>query len=331
VEIKVRNVNHALSEALWKLKACGVESDSRNGPVIAFPEPVMTTYLRPKERVLFWGERDANPIFHLMESIWMMAGRRDVAFPQMFNSRIGQYSDNGEVFNAAYGHRWRRHFGRDQLLDVIYILSKDPTTRQAVMQMWDPIDLLLQTKDKACNMSVVFDCVGGSLNMTIMNRSNDIWFGAYGANAVHFSILQEFVAKAIGLPVGVYRQFSNNLHLYTELYDAKKHLTLPPDPGDYDAYLTGIEPMPIMGKCDGDYLSWLKDAERFCDNPFADPDIIPYTHLFFREVAYPMAMVSKVRKTKTGDGLYWAARIMADDWRLAVYDWIERREGRKDK
>jgi len=107
-----------------------------------FPEPVTTTYLRPTERVLFHAGRDANPIFHLMEAIWMLAGRNDVAFLEQFNRTIGQYSDNGEVFNAAYGHRWRKHFGHDQLIEVINLLRKDPKSRQAVIQMWDDKDLL---------------------------------------------------------------------------------------------------------------------------------------------------------------------------------------------
>ena len=130
IEIRARNVNVAVSEALWKLKVVGVQEDTRNGPVIAFPEPVVTTYERPQERVLFWGERDANPIFHLMESIWMLAGRRDVAFLEQFNSKIGQYSDDGKVFNAAYGYRWRDHFGYDQLTEIIKLLKEEPHTRQ---------------------------------------------------------------------------------------------------------------------------------------------------------------------------------------------------------
>lgn len=325
MEITVRNVNEALPEALWKLKVMGVEEPSRNGPVLVFPEPVTTIYKKPQERVLFWGERDANPIFHCLESIWMLAGRRDVAFPQMFNSRIDQYSDDGKNFNAAYGYRWRHHFGFDQLKRVIEVLQHDRTTRQAVVQMWETSDLGKITKDKACNMQVIFEIRAGVLNMTVINRSNDIWYGAYGANAVHFSMLQEFVACAVGVPIGVYRQFSNNLHLYVDLYDAKKYIDCPPDPSDYDMYGKGVVPLPIM-EPKSDWETWLKDAEQFCDDPFTQRY---YNHDFFADVAYPMAMVSKVRKSKSGDGMDWALRIEANDWQLATMDWIGRRESAK--
>ena len=325
MEIRARNVNAAISEALWKLKVYGVTEQTRNGPVIAFPEPVMTTYERPQERVLFWGERDANPIFHVMESIWMLAGRRDVAFLEQFNSKIGQYSDDGEVFNAPYGYRWRDHFGYDQLPDIIRLLKKDHTTRQAVLQIWEPDDLFKTTKDKACNTQAFFEIRQGVLNMTVLNRSNDLWYGCYGANVVHFSFLMEFIASAVGVPMGVYRQFSHNLHLYTSLYDAAKYLEYPPDSFNFDAYSHGITPYPIMNHPDPE--TFLRDCEYFCKNPFEGGRF--YYNSFFHDVAHPMAMVSKVRKDKTGDGMYWADRIHAQDWRIAVTDWIERRESAK--
>lgn len=324
MEFTVRNVNEALSEALWKLKVMGVESPSRNGPVLAFPEPVTTVYNRPKERVLFWEARDANPIFHLMESIWMLSGRNDIAFPAMFNLRIGQYSDDGQVFNAAYGYRWRRHFGIDQVTQVIELLRRDPDTRQAVIQMWDPADLTKVTKDKACNTQIFFDIRMGQLNMTVLCRSNDIWYGAYGANAVHFSFLMELVAGALGVPVGLYRQYSHNLHLYTELYDAKKYLESPPNCLDYDGYWNGVTSRDIMDN--GNYSRFLSDCEQFCEDPFR---YRRYYHRFFEEVAYPMAMVSKSRKDKLSTGQYWAERIEAEDWKLATLQWIARREKAK--
>ena len=325
MEFSARNVNDAISEAFWKLKVVGVEEQTRNGPVLAFPEPVMTIYKKPDERVLFWGERDANPIFHLLEAVWMLSGSQDVMFPSLFNSRISQYSDDGVIFNAAYGYRWRRHFGFDQLLAVINLLKEDPQSRQAVIQIWDTSDLVKTTKDKACNTQVYFEIRQNRLNMTVVNRSNDIWYGCYGANAVHFSVLQEFVARAVGVPLGEYRQFSNNLHLYTELYDAKQHVLFPPDPENYNLYATqGIKPYPLFEH--SQYREWLYDAENFVKDPFKYPKD---AYAFFREVAYPMAMISHDRKNKIGDGLRWVNNIQADDWLIACLDWIERRESAK--
>lgn len=324
MELVVRNVNQAFSEIFWKLKVLNLQPEqTRNGPAIVYPEMVTTVYKCPSERVLFHKGRDANPIFHLMESIWMLAGRNDVAFLQQFNKRMVEFSDDGKTFNAAYGHRWRKHFGHDQLDEVIKMLRRDPNSRQAVIQMWDDADLSKKTKDKACNMQVIFDTRGGRLNMTVINRSNDIWWGAYGANAVHFSFLQEFIAAAIAHRIGVYRQVSNNFHLYTELYNAKPYLEMPPDSSHYDHYSNGtVRPLPIM--LNGEYKLFLTECEMFCHDPYNER--IHYANPFFEHIARPMAMISRVRKIHAGDGRSYAAKIRAEDWRRAAFDWIDRRD-----
>lgn len=325
MEITVRNVNQAFSEVFWRLKTLNLQAEpTRNGPALVFPDLVVTTYQCPTERVLFHAGRDANPIFHVMESIWMLAGRKDVKFLEQFNSRIGQYSDDGKAYNAAYGYRWRRHFGgQDQLEEVIKLLRREPTTRQAVLQIWDSADLTKKTKDKACNTQVVFDVRQDRLNMTVFNRSNDIWWGAYGANAVHFSYLQELVAAATGHRVGVYRQVSNNFHLYTELYDAARYVTLPPQADHYDYYSRGlVRPAPLM--VNAEYRLFLAECEMFCEDPYNER--LHYASPFLERVARPMATVSRERRTRSSDGRYFALQIRADDWRQAVMEWIDRRE-----
>jgi hypothetical protein len=47
--------------------------------VLVSQTPVVTCYSAPTQRVLFSPMRDANPFFHLMEALWMLAGRDDVA------------------------------------------------------------------------------------------------------------------------------------------------------------------------------------------------------------------------------------------------------------
>lgn len=324
MEIITRNANTMFSDMLWRFKTSGVKSDSRNGSVIMIDEPVLTQVQRPTERVLFFSARDANPIFHILEAVWILAGRNDVQFVKTFNSRIGAYSDDGEYFNAAYGHRSRVHFGIDQISEIIKLLRRDPNTRRAVVQLWNAADLVNQdSKDLACNTQLVFAVKNGALDMTTFNRSNDAWYGYAGANIVHMTIIQEFIARTLEIPVGRYFTVTNNLHLYTELYDASKFVDLPPDATDYDAYQHGVKPDLLMEPGDN-WQTFLEDCEIFCDAPFSPAN---YRHDFFKHVAYPMAMVSKVRKEKSGNGRGWANKIAADDWRIATTEWIDRREG----
>jgi Thymidylate synthase len=226
--IQSNNVNDAFVSALWWLKTAGIKETSRNGPVLVAPGLVVTEYDRPWERVLFDKRRDANPVFHLMEALWMLTGDNDLAWINQFNSRMEKFGENGKQW-GAYGWRWREYFGKDQIQLVIDELKRDPKSRRAVISMWDPAeDLEHQGPDLPCNVSIFFDRRGGELNMTVCNRSNDLLWGAYGANVVHMSILQEAIAWELGVPMGMYRQVSDNFHAYTDLPMMADFLKNPP-------------------------------------------------------------------------------------------------------
>ena len=220
----VRNVSEALFVVKQSLEENGVAVSTRGGDVLEFPGPVTTTYTHPRERVLFYPQRDANPFFHFMESLWMLAGRNDVQFVNTFNGRMNQYSDDGITYHGAYGYRWRKWFGYDQFDRVIERLLSFPNDRRTVLTMWDPVKDLVETnngKDYPCNTQIFFSERKDLLNMTVVNRSNDLIWGAYGANAVHMSMLQEYFAGRLELGVGTYTQFSNNLHAYVDILDRK--------------------------------------------------------------------------------------------------------------
>jgi hypothetical protein len=216
--LEVRNVHSALPAAIAHLFANGVYRNSRNGPVLTTPYPVCTVYIHPLERVIFWPERDANPFLHLYESLWMLAGRRDIAPLLRYTKQMNEYSDDGVTLHGAYGYRWRKFFAHDQLLKIAENLQNNPEDRRSVLQMWDTdADLWKPGKDVPCNLTATFQRdVDGRLDLTVFCRSNDIIWGAYGANAVHFSFLLEYMARKIECPVGVYRQISVNWHAYLE-------------------------------------------------------------------------------------------------------------------
>jgi len=324
MEIAAINVNQLFVEALWRFKTSSVLTQTRNGEAYRIEEPVLTKITNPCERVLFYDRRDANPIFHLMESIWMLAGRDDVAFLEQFNSNIGQFSDDGERFNAPYGHRIRHRFGFDQLKAVIDHLKYTPNSRQAVIQLWDTDDFNKSTLDKACNTSIMFSLVNGRLDMLVTNRSNDFWWGYCGANPVHFSIIQEFIAIALSVPVGCYYTVSNNLHFYTKLYDALPIMMSPPTSEEgFDHYSSNsVKPRDLY---DGDWETFLTECELFCEDPYKKQG---YANDFFTLVAQPMAYVSYNRRNKISDGSEWANLIIASDWQLATKQWIMRREAK---
>lgn len=320
--IDVRNVSDALITGLNDLKHLAVKRDSRNGPVMVFPEPVMTRYQNPKERVIFFPERDANPFFHFMESLWMISGRNDVAWVGQFSSNIANYSDDGVTFHGAYGYRWRQHFDVDQIETVIDLFRANKDDRRVLMQMWDPrTDLDKQGKDFPCNLTIIPSITPyGKLDMTVINRSNDIIWGAYGANAVHMSMLQEYMAAMIGVEVGAYYQFSTNFHGYIAVME--KHAALM-DLTDSDNPYLDMEPFPMVKNPS----VWDSELAMFMDE---DCRAMGYTEPFFKRVAVPMmqtwlAWKDRENPDRLGDALMHTDNIAAPDWRKACVEWLERR------
>lgn len=337
--IHVCNVQQALPEGCRLMLAHGLERESRNGPCKQLPFVLVTVYEKPFERVLFWPQRDANPFFHFAESLWMLAGRQDVSFVERFNSNISSYSDDGVVFNAAYGYRWRRHFGFDQITVIVKNLQKDPWCRRQVLQIWDPADLnKMSSKDLACNTCVYFQrSLDDKLDMMVTNRSNDLIWGVYGANAVHFSVLQEYVASQLGWPVGKYTHVSMNTHLYERHYALAEELAeqapkLPWGRHSYrdPYYMSGDEkiyPYPIRWQPTS-VEEWDHELRMLLigklEAHFQDP--------FFRNIALPMFKAWNTFKQlkDAPDRIEQAVAVLrqmppSNDWKKAGIEWLQRR------
>lgn len=247
MEIKARNTNTLQPVVYRLLQEFGVTDSSRNGPVLRFPMPVTIEITHPWERVNICPVRNANPFFHLMEALAMIGGMNSVQFMTRFAKNMANFSDDGATYNSFYGTRLLTKWG-NQLVQIAHNLLKDPDSRQEVALIWDPADLSKVTKDKACNLLLIFRInSAGLVEMTSINRSNDaIWGGVNGANIVHLSMFQEYVACALGRQMGSWWHFSNNLHVYTEnpQWQALKSAPVPQNP--YADPLASLVRLPLF-------------------------------------------------------------------------------------
>ena len=318
--INARNVSEALYLAVQALETKGVEVDTRNGKALEFPCPVMTSYSHSRERVLFYPMRDANPYFHLMESFWMLAGKNEVEWISNYNGRMSSYSDDGVTINGAYGYRWKNWFGKDQLEIAVHRLLHYENDRRTVVSMWDPIkDFSIENtgKDHPCKTQIMFWVRNNTLNMTVCNRSNDMIWGAYGANAVHMSVLLEYMAARIDCAVGTYYQFSNNLHAYVDTLEKVKNI----EP-DYDPYLhlgdnRNYNPKPLVDEP----ACFDKELQRWMNN-----ETNTYTNSYFDQVLTPMDLSWGAWKAKNIDEAVRHAENIEDlAWRKACVEWLMRR------
>lgn len=405
MHLTFRNVNEAFTRIVDGIGNGTIPTytcASRAGEVMMIEEPVTITYTNPRERVLFNTARDANPVFHLYESLWMLAGREDTAPLDYYSSNYSkQVQDAGSPnANGAYGNRWRnwkvptkrQSYGygieevewhsKDQLKVIADHLRRKPESRRAVLEMWSVHSDLLRietSKDVCCNTHVYFSVeqgvcqkckgtgiVGGFdeypcsvchgkphdqpalLNITVCNRSNDLVWGMLGANVVHFSFLQEYMARSIGLKVGKYHQFTNNLHVYTSnwkpgpwlhcmnsrddnVVNDYRHLFLPGNVVHAAIARGEWEPVPLVNdvsKFDEEVRNFVElnmngehiDQHRRWKEPFLDTVAQKACHAFH---------MYKVGDFKSA--LAWADEIASEDWRIACRAWIERRQERREK
>jgi thymidylate synthase len=352
---RVRNVNAALHDGLALLSrpGCFTEQGSRNGPVRMATGPVITETAKPMERVLFSPLRAANPFFHLFESLWMLAGRNDLPWLAQFNKQMASYSDDGgKTQPAAYGFRWREYFGYDQIDEIVDQLTADPLSRRATLAMWDPWgihqtsegqfalngDLLSarDSKDVPCNTHAYFQMItdeqGTRLDMTVCCRSNDALWGAHGANAVHFSVLQEYVAAKLArtldhdIRIGGMVQLSNNYHVYTGVLKIPA-AELAMDALNHDRY-SGHGGVPVsVTPMFTNLRLFEQDLPKFMEmaKPGAKSKWAELADPFLARTAVPMLRAWRYHKLadyKTAVGC--THDIQGEDWRVACNEWMAR-------
>lgn len=361
-----RNVNDAFRGLVGGIHSKEIPTTtetSRNGTVLRVDEPVTITYTHPSERVLFNGARDVNLFSVLYESLYMLAGRKDLAPLTHYTKKFADFSDDGKTLNGSYGHRWRhaqlygwsntegekRSKTVDQLDLLVTHLSANPTSRRAVLQMWNAEDDLLKIEtslDICCNTSVMFSLRGvpteGSewsdhtyLDITVTNRSNDMIWGMLGANYVTFSVLHEYMAARLGVEVGKYHQFTNNMHVYGWNWKPEKWLSESNYNGWpdmlYRNFTDSSQQMLNMVPLVNDPAVFEKELQSIDNNAYGGRVVEvlcgrEWSEPFFRDVAVPMFCAFAQHKDNSPESaLGFASQIKADDWRIACTSWLQRR------
>ncbi len=118
---------------------------------------------------------------------------------------------NGNV-NSNYGWQWCRE---NQLAKVIDMLKANPETRQATISIYDGKEINLYDNDTPCTYAVQFTILNNRLNMSVVMRSNDLWYG-FCNDQYQFSSLQMLVAYELNMDIGTYYHFAHNLHIYND-------------------------------------------------------------------------------------------------------------------
>jgi len=132
----------------------------------------------------------------------------DIFFKQTASS-VYYYTYGARIFNFANS--------KNQVDDfIIPLLKKKPSTRRAIVVLYHPIvDSKIGIKEKPSLVSIYFKIIDNELTVTTVIRSNDMFIG-WPANIYQIYLLQQYVAKAIGIKTGSITTISHSAHVFDE-------------------------------------------------------------------------------------------------------------------
>jgi thymidylate synthase len=135
---------------------------------------------------------------------------------EYYLSGYEKFSDDKKTVHGAYGPRMFNMRGRvDQIDSVIRLLRRKPSSRQAVIQLFNAEDLLKDYNDIPCTCTVQFLIRKGQLHVVTHMRSNDAFLGL-PHDVFAFTFLQELFARTLGVKLGTYKHAVGSLHLYDD-------------------------------------------------------------------------------------------------------------------
>jgi thymidylate synthase len=217
----------------------GREVVVRGHRCLELPEPVSLVYEKPGYCWMNIPKRRFNPFFAMAEVYWILSGDDSADWIGYYNKRMFTFRDGeNDQLHGAYGKRIRKWIypavgtipGRpdegkswhpeylDQIRHVVRKLREDPNSRQAVINLWDPVrDNLIKSNDIPCNNIIYYSLRDGVLDQTVVIRSNDVVWGT-PYNAVQYTHLHALVAGCLEARMGTFTYVVQNIHYYFDLY-----------------------------------------------------------------------------------------------------------------
>lgn len=152
----------------------------------------------------------------LGELFWYLSEDTRLDFITYYIRRYEKESDDQARVRSGYGDRLFSFRGMNQLQNIIRLLTKNPTSRRAVIQLFDATDLERHYVSIPCTCTIQVLARDGYLHMFVSMRSNDAYLGL-SHDIFAFTMLQELIARSVGMEIGEYKHCAGSLHLY------KKH------------------------------------------------------------------------------------------------------------
>lgn len=177
-----QDINSIYADLLHEIMRHGVdEINSRTGVAIKANRGAFSFKVSCARTLPVVGNRKMFPHVAAAEVAWQFMGTQDPEFivrkaPKLWSNFV----EDGKL-KTAYGYRWRKHFGRDQLAMALDQLKNNPTNRQLFISAWDPscdgLGAPNQPKNIPCPLGFCVSVVDGELHMSVFIRSSDVFVG----------------------------------------------------------------------------------------------------------------------------------------------------------
>lgn len=211
MQIIANTADKLFDEVLKMLLLCENKSDENisheiiNANLILF-DPTANTMCNCKRKM--------SMRYAIGELLWYISRNKSVKSIETFSKFWSKISDDGVTVNSNYGNCIRDKFNFDQWEMCKTLLMENPDTRQAVIHIKEPRDVLNNpTKDLNCTIALQFLIRDNKLHLITTMRSNDLWLGL-PYDLFNFTCLQILMAMELNIDVGYYHHNAGSLHMY---------------------------------------------------------------------------------------------------------------------
>jgi thymidylate synthase len=238
VFIQADTLDDLLRHALEQILARGVRVKASRGWNTELTG-VLLKLANPRAR-LSHTETRGKVFSPLGELAWFLAGSNDADFISYYISDYRKEAEPDGTIRGAYGPRMFAPEGQNQFENVAALLRRKVNSRQAVIQLFDGTDLASAYRDVPCTCTLQFMVRDGRLSLTASMRSNDAYKGL-PHDVFSFTMIQEIMARTLGVEVGDYTHFVCSLHVYDDNLRAANNML---DEGVQATVNAAMMPMP---------------------------------------------------------------------------------------
>lgn len=217
---RYKSGNEAWLDSIKEVMTTGLISKPRGLETKEILNQVM--FFDMRRPICHHSDRKLSYQFMAAEAYWITSGSPLVEDIAPYNKHISQFSDDGYIFNGAYGPAFL-----SQVNFVVNTLVKDPNSRQAVLTIWHPNPV--DTKDHKCTVALVFNIRAGVIHTTVLMRSNDLILGR-PYDMFNFTIMTLRVLTQINhltghnYDLGTMSFHAVSAHIYEDKYEMSRNL-----------------------------------------------------------------------------------------------------------